>query len=245
MPSGSPLKQAPRKFEATRWSLVIQTRSADEKVARRALSDLCAIYWYPIYAYARGWGKSHEDAEDLIQGFFQTVLRREAFEKARADRGTLRSFLLVSFKRYCHQEHDKATALKRGGGAEAFSFDADQAEEDWAAEPAGEENPESLFDRRWARALLESVLETLRCEHEARGKGEYFEILRLHLNPSDRDESYSSSARALGISTSGAKVAVHRLRKRYRELLIEKVRDTVEDEDMVEEELRSLFAALS
>lgn len=236
--------ELPRQFEKTRWSLVATVRDGEGTAAHRALSELCRIYWYPLYAYARSLGNSPEDSEDITQGFFEHLLSHQYFKRAEQSRGKLRSFLLTGIKRYTFQRHEKRNAQKRGGGIPHVSIDGGKGEERYCAEPRDERTPEHEFDRRWALTLLESVMLSLQDDYNSKGKGAYFDELRPYLSPRSDEGTYAEVAAHLGISENGVKTAVHRMRKRYRELLILHVSDTVSHPEHVQDELRSLFAAL-
>ncbi|MEZ5300352.1 MAG: sigma-70 family RNA polymerase sigma factor [Verrucomicrobiales bacterium] len=231
------------QFPATRWSLVLRARGADERAAGRALSELCGAYWYPLYVYARRVGNGAEDAEDLTQGFFARLLEKDYFAEADQRRGRLRSFLLASFKHYMHDEWDKSRAQKRGGGETPLSIDAAMAEERYRLEPQDKASPDVVYERRWALTALENFVGALRDDYAAAGKAEVFDALQPHLT-GDAEGGYAGAAEKLGISEGAARVAAHRLRKRYGEVMRREIAQTVETEDEVDDEIRTLFAAL-
>ena len=232
----------PSVFVTTRWSVVLSAKGAATPAGQAALETLCRTYWPPIYAYLRRRGHSPHDAQDLAQGFFAQLLQREAVGGVSPDKGRFRSFLLGSLGHYLNDQRDRAQALKRGAGR-VFPMDTATAESLHAACP--ELTPERAFDRQWALTLLERVHETLREEHVAAGKAAQFETLRFALAGSRSDVPYHELAARLGMSEGAVKVAVHRLRARYRELLRETVADTVAAGTDVEQELRQLFQALA
>ena len=232
-------------FASTHWSLVLRAGQKDGKDSRAALEDLCQRYWYPLYAFLRRKGISHERAEDLTQGFFTQLIDKQVIGQAEPLRGRFRSFLLTSLQNFLANECDRANAIKRGGGRPTFSLDLEACESKLASASgrAHELTPEKVFDRAWAIELLEIVMRRLAAESAAKGKSEQFEILRPFLS-GDRDASYDRAAESLGISSPGARQAVHRLRIRFGELLRKEVTDTVADESEVEDEIRGLFTAL-
>lgn len=238
-------------FPATRWSLVasVRRRADDGGAAHRAMDDLCRLYWWPLYAFARRSGLGVEDAQDSVQGFFAGLIDREALGRADPERGRLRTFLLASFKHHMADEHDRRTAWRRGGRNQTVSFDEISAEERYASEPRDESTPDRLFQRQWALVLLQRALEVLAAERAAAGREAEMEVLRPFLDASGRsgDAEYETAASALGISLSNARVAVHRLRHRYRKVLQDLVAATLENEDQgaVEDEMRALLTALS
>jgi RNA polymerase sigma-70 factor (ECF subfamily) len=199
------------------------------------------MYWYPIYAYFRGTGRTAQDAEDLTQGFFLRLVTGRLFAAADPERGRLRTFLLASARNFQWDAHDRAAAQKRGGGAPALPFR--EGEDRFAAEPVDELGPDRLFQRRWALAVLEVSLAALRAEHEARGAGELFEKLRPFLGfGAEPDARYDSLSRELGVPVGTLKNRVFRLRQRWREILFAEVGRTLENP--TEEEIKSELAEL-
>lgn len=245
-PPSDPNKAANRRgFHTTRWSLVQNAQSGDAKESERALAELCQSYWYPLYGFVRARGASPEDAEDLIQGFFEQVLRLDTFSRANEDRGKLRTFLLGSLKKYLANEHAKKHAVKRGSGISAISLDREWAENQMKLEPADPRaDPGALFERRWAMTLLKASLDILADEYRKRGAEDKFEVLEPFLLW-DRDDDYQSVADALSISLGAAKVAVFRLRKRYREIARKELAETLVAGENVDQEMRHIFSSLS
>jgi len=221
-------------FAPTRWSLIAAAQGRSEP-ARAALGELCQLYWYPLYAYLRRRGSSEQDAQDLVQGFFADLLAREALSAADPARGRFRSFLLASLGNHLSHERERAHAQKRGGGARPLSIDWLSAEERFRLEPAAADTPERAFERAWAAALLERTLARLEQEFEAKGRGALFRELRERLGERSRQASDPPALR----------VTLHRLRKRYREILREEVAQTVARPEDVDEELRALFEVFS
>jgi RNA polymerase sigma-70 factor (ECF subfamily) len=224
---------------------VIAAGDRDTPEGRDALAALCNAYWYPIYAYVRRRGHNAEQAQDLTQDFFAYVLERELLAKADPDRGRFRSFLRAVFARHLANQLDRANAQKRGGGRPALSIDACDAEGRYAREPAHELTPERIFDRSWALTLLGRVFDQLRREYDDAGRAAVFEELRTVLTRGPESGSHATIAERLGISEGAVRVAVHRLRRRYGALLRREIAATVDDPGEIDDEIRSLFAALA
>lgn len=219
----------------------------DAPRAREALASLCQTYWYPLYAYVRRRGYSQADAEDLTQGFFARLLELHSLADVRRDKGKFRSFLLAAMNHYLADEWDKASAAKRDV-RRTISLDANAAETRYGQELADRstrETPERLFERQWALALLEAVVQQLRAEYAGAGKGELFMALRFAISGDREAVPYGELAERLGIGESAVRVAVHRLRRRYRRVLREQIVQTVGSAAEVEEELRALMTALA
>jgi RNA polymerase sigma factor (sigma-70 family) len=232
-------------FVTTRWSVVAAAQRKDSPEAMQALGQLCSAYWYPLYAHVRRAGHSPADAEDLTQAFFARLLAKDWLAVADRERGRFRSFLLGSLKHFLANEWDKGRAAKRGGGSHIISLDAPAGEDRLQQEPAATGAPDRDFDRRWALALLNTVLARLADDYRAAGKATQFECLKPALGGDRAAVDYAQFSRALAMSEGAARVAVHRLRQRYRELLRDEIAQTVATADEVEDELRHLFAALS
>jgi len=228
------------QFLPTRWTVVLTAGRQDTSRAREALSQLCQTYWYPLYAYARRRGHSPADAEDLTQAFFARLLARDSLRDVDRGKGKFRSFLLASLKHFLADEWDKSRAQKRGGGEPVVPLDAETR---YAREPAHELTPDKLYDRQWAMTLLDQVLARLSAEYSAEARTKQFETLKVFLTAGKGAIPYSEAAKQAGMSEGAAKVAVHRMRKRYRELLRDEIAQTVSDPAQVEEEIRALFAA--
>ena len=230
-------------FATTRWSLVTAARDPVDPDSRQALADLCGLYWYPVYAYVRRHGHDHHRAQDLTQGFFTRLLEKHDLAAADRSRGRFRSFLLTACQHYLANQHDRDMAKKRGGGEAHLSLDFGDAASRFAREPADSDTPERAFDRRWALELLARTVEELRTEYAESGRSKLFDALKGHLT-GGADVSHAELAEQLGITVGAVKVAVHRLRQRYRDRLRTVIAETVAGPDAVDEEIRDLFAAL-
>lgn len=211
---------------------------------REDLEALCEAYWYPLYAYARRRGHSPHQAQDLTQDFFAYVLEKDLLARADPHRGRFRSFLMGVYTHYLANRHDYEHALKRGGGRAALSIDGTTAEGRYDRDLVLELTPERIFDRSWALTLLGRVMDGLRREYEDAGREAVFETLSLNLTEGPQAESYAVIAERLGVTEGAARVAVHRLRRRYAHLLRSEIAATLDDPGEVEDEIRALFAAL-
>jgi RNA polymerase sigma-70 factor (ECF subfamily) len=227
-------------FTTTHWSVVVAAGDLKDTNARNALEDLCGRYWYPLYAYVRRQGFDATEAEDLTQGFFEHLLRRDRLAQADRKRGKFRTFLLGALQNFLNDQRDRARRVKRGGRETIVSWDAQEAEQRYRLEPSDEVTPEVLFDRRWAVTTLERVRRRVREEFHAAGKGPLYDHLNSH---SEGEElPYDEIARRLNTTESAVKSAAHRLRQRLRDLLWEEVAQTVGTPEEWEEELRNLVA---
>jgi len=233
------------RFRTTRWSLVAAARGGEMAEARDALAALCRDYWYPLYAFVRRRGHDVVTAEDLVQGFFARLLERGDLLAADPRKGRLRSFLLAACSHYLANETDRARAAKRGGGRVAVPIDRIDGEGRYAREPSHGLTPERLFERQWALTLLGRTLGRLEVEMRSAGKGHHFEALRPALLGDGGRAPYAAVATELGLTEEAARAAAARLRRRYRELLREEVAGTLDDPAEVDDEIRSLFAALA
>ncbi len=231
-------------FESTRWSLVAAAGGdRGSGRAREALEALCSAYWYPIYAFIRRRGHDAEAAADLAQGFFAALLESDAFFGLDPAKGKFRAFLLASCQHFLAHERDRANALKRGGGRTIASLD--DAEGRYRREPSHDLTPEALFDRRYALALLDATLDELRADFARRGQADHFDALKPTLTGDARNVPYREIADRLGTTEGAVQVAVHRLRKRYREALRDRIAQTVAGPSEIDDEIRDLFAALA
>jgi len=231
-------------FVTTRWTLVLQAAHSDTTGACAALEDLCQAYWYPLYAYVRRRGYSPHDAEDLTQGFFARILKLDSIAQAGRERGKFRAFLLASMNHFLADEWDRASAQKRAA-QRTISLDAEMAENRYQNEPVEKMTPERLFERRWAMTLLENVVQRLRREYEASGRGAFFIETRFAITGEKSAVPYAEIASRLGMAEEALRVAVHRLRQRYRRVLHEEIAQTVADESEITEELNCLRRILS
>jgi len=232
-------------FATTHWTVVLAAGRKSAPQADAALEELCRIYWYPLYAYVRRQTPTKEDAEDLTQAFFARFLEKNYLEKLNSEKGKFRAFLLASLKHFLANEWDKANSLKRGGGLAPLSLDWQNADTKYQIDPPDNLSPDKIYDRAWAVTLLERVIQHLREENEADGNLTIFEQLKPFLMVGKSAIPYSQSAEVLGMTESAVRVTVHRLRKRYRELLRAEIAQTLSDPEQVEEEMRSLFSAFS
>jgi len=232
------------QFHTTQWSLVVAAAGQEGEGSKAALADLCQAYWYPLYAFLRRRGNGAEEARDLTQGFFATLLEKGYLADADPDRGRFRSFLLTAVARYAAKERDKAAAQKRGGGQRILPIDFDDGERRYRLEPADNWTPERIFERRWALTLLDRTLARLRHDHQAAGKLVQFDALKVFLTGEADVPQLRQISEQLGITEGAVKVAAHRLRQKYRELLRAEVAQTVAAEGDVDGELAVLLAAL-
>jgi DNA-directed RNA polymerase specialized sigma24 family protein len=232
-------------FATTHWSVVLAAGQDDTPQSAAALERLCGTYWYPLYAYVRRQGYDVADAQDLTQGFFAHILSRGFLKRASPARGKFRSFMLGSLKYFLADEWAKLQAQKRGGGRALVCLDAQTAEARYRLEPVDLMDAEKLFERRWATALLDRVLERLEEEFAKEGSKPDFDQLRPFLLGEKSSVTYAEVAAAAQMTEGALKVAVHRLRQRYRGLFREEVAHTVEEPSEIEDEVRHLFAVLT
>jgi RNA polymerase sigma factor (sigma-70 family) len=233
----------PSQFPTTRWTVVVAAGDPERKDARSALVSLCENYWYPLYAYLRRRGYPADQAQDHTQEFFMRMLEGRYLDRADPEKGRFRSFILTSLKFFVADEQDRQRAHKRGGGM-VVPLEFSSGEERYQREPAHDETPERIFERRWALSVLDRVLERLRSEFMHHGRPEHFERLKVFLL-GQSDAPYATLAREMNTSEGALKVAIHRLRKRYRELFRQEIGDTVADPAEVESELRFLAGVLT
>lgn len=231
-------------FATTHWSMVVAAGGKDSAEAQFALEKLCAIYWYPLYAYVRRQGRDAESAQDLTQEFFLRLLARNDLQGLDPDKGRFRSYLLAAMKHFLLNQWDRERAARRGGGRQAFSLDFEHAERRYSLEPASSQTPETLFEKRWALALLDQVRSQLEREAAVAGKLEQFRRLQIYLTGERHAPPYAETARTLGTTEAAVKVAVHRLRRGFRDRLRQEIAHTVADPADVDDEIRSLFETL-
>ena len=231
------------RFATTQWGLVRAAGEATCAETREALATLCRLYWYPVYAYARRRGFDRDEAADLTQGFFTRLIEQKMVRGADPDRGRFRSYLLGAFKHFVSHAWARERAKKRGGGRKAVPLDPDVAEERYGLEPSHELTAQRLFERQWALRLLELAMEDLREQCAGDGKLRHFEVFRPFLAGMN-EAGYREAGAELGLAEGAARVAVHRLRARYRELLREHIARTVASPHQVDEEIQHLFSAV-
>ena len=234
-------------FPTTSWNLIRRAANLDAHDSRAALAALCEAYWEPLYAFLRRRGCSKEDAEDLVQGFFARLLEANRLDQLTPERGSFRGFVLVALKNFVSTTRAGGRAFKREGGRPhlPFTLDLDDGEHRYAQESAIQRSPEETYERRWALTLLSNVLGYLRVEKEKAGELELFQSLEGFLPGGLQEASYESVAAKLKMTSGAVKVAVHRLRKRYRELLRAEISNLVNESSEVDEELRYLHGVLS
>jgi RNA polymerase sigma factor (sigma-70 family) len=232
-------------FATTRWTVVLAAGGQNSPSADVALEELCRTYWYPLYAYVRHQGHSPEDAEDLTQAFFAKFLAKNYLAGLDSNRGRFRAFLLASLKHFLANEWDRSQRQKRGGGATLLSLDYQGADTRYQIDPPDHLSPDKLFDRAWATTLLEKVIARLREETRAEGRAGQFEQLKFYLMVGTNTIPYAEAATALAMSEGTVRVAVHRLRRRYRELLQQEIVQTLADPAQADEEMRALMGAFS
>ncbi|MGC4074856.1 MAG: sigma-70 family RNA polymerase sigma factor [Nibricoccus sp.] len=231
-------------FATTRWTLILAACDSDAPKSEAALAELCRTYWQPLYAHARRHPLSAADAEDAVQGFFARLLRLDSVADARRERGRFRAFILGSFNHYLADLRDHARAEKRGAHL-LTPLDTQAAEAAFVQTPAPDLPPDRAFDRAWALALLSRVTTRLRDEHVATHRTALFDALSPNLAGRRTDAPHAELAAKLDISEPAVRVALHRLRQRYRQLLRDEIAHTVAREDDIDDELRLLLAALS
>lgn len=232
-------------FQTTRWSLVLQAGSEQSPIQQKALAQLLRDNWFPLYAFVRKSGKSSEEAEDLIQGFFAKLLEKNLLAGIQdGQRGRFRNFLLVCLKNFINDQWKKNSAAKRGGGQQTISIDANEADLRIEFEPFHELTPEKVFDKAWALEVVQRSLQRVQHAWQVAGKAESFETFKPYLLPEDQTPSYEETATALQISASALKVKIHRLRAEFRRALCEEVAETLGTEDFLEDEINQLFSAI-
>ena len=234
------------QFTTTCWSAVLLSGQSQAPGSDRAREEFCQLYWYPLYAFVRRRGYNADDARDLTQGFFLFIFDHKALQRATLTKGKFRSFLLGSLKNYLSNEYQRENTIKRGGKIDFVSVDFSDGEDRYSREPTDSPTPEKIFDANWALTLLERAIERLKEECSAKGKATVFETLRPFLDVSGGAPapSYEIVAEKLKVSGGGVKTLIHRLRKRYSEILREAVAQTVTDPGEIDDEIRSLCEAL-
>ena len=228
-------------FPQTRWSVVLSSQSDESGIRSRALEQICSAYWHPVYAYYRFRGLTPEDAEDLTQGFFAHLLSSDGLRTVQEEKGKLRSFLLVSARNHMNAEWNRQNRKKRGGGAKVFSFDRLDAERRTCLEPIDPVTPEKIFDQHWAMTLLRTAMDRLELAYREEGKERLFVHLKGFLESKQGNPSYRELGRSLEMPENTVRVAVSRMRKRYRALLMEEISGTLEEGGNPTDELHYLF----
>jgi RNA polymerase sigma-70 factor (ECF subfamily) len=233
------------RFQTTKWSVVIAAGRDDPDESREALSSLCDAYWYPVYGFVRRQGHNEEDARDLTQSYFATLLDKNFLGGLRPEAGRFRSFLLVSIRNFLHNERDRERAAKRGGGQTSLSLDTANAEDRIRLEPAAPDSPEEQFERRWAMTVVQRTLQRLEREFEEGGQTDRFRMLRGYLIGDAPTLPYDRLARELEMTETAVKSIVRRLRKRFGVLLRAEVTQTLDRREDVDDEIRYLLRVLS
>jgi RNA polymerase sigma-70 factor (ECF subfamily) len=236
---------AASQFTTTHWSVVLAAGDTASLQADVALAELCRTYWYPLYAFVRRKGHRPHDAQDLTQAFFARLLEKNYVAQADRERGRFRTYLLAALTHFLADEWDKSRRLKRGGGREIISFDAASAEGRYRLEPVDQFDAAKLYERRWVTTLFDKVLARLEEEFHDLGKGKSFDLLKGSLLAEESGLSYAELGTQLGMKEDAVKQAVHRMRRRYRELFREEIAQTVAGPGEVEDELKYLFAVVS
>jgi len=232
------------RFQTTRWSLILAARSGRSPDSREALEALCKAYWFPLYAFIRRLGFGADEARDLTQGYFARLIEHRDLKDVRPDLGRFRSFLLGSVKHFVSNELDRQRAKKRAPERPLLSLDTTEAERLYRFEPVDALTPESVFERKWAATVVQRTLERLRAESTGSPRAARFEALRGHLAGEEPPTSHRELGARLGMTEDAVKVSLHRLRRRFGELLREEIRDTVRDRDDVDDEIRHLLGVL-
>ena len=231
-------------FATTRWTVVLRAGNEESPQHADALSQLCEVYWYPLYAFVRRQGASSHDAQDLTQEFFARLLERNYLDRADREKGKFRWFLLGAFKHFLSHQREHDRAAKRGGNRLHISLDEVTAEQRYQLEPATTSTPETLFERTWAMTLLARVRAQLRDHFLQAGKLKRFEELQSFLPGDYERRPYAEVAQALGLSEGALRVELHRLRSTYRSLLRTEIAHTVSTPTEIDEELRHLIEAM-
>lgn len=238
------LRYGAAHLATTHWTLVLTAQRPDSSRAFGALSQLCRTYWYPLYAYVCRRGYDTHDAQDLTQEFFAGLLKKDFLGSVGREKGKFRSFLLASMNHFLAKEWNWANRQKPGGGGVIVSLDDDSAEHRYRQEPATDLTADKLFERRWAKTLLKGAMSRLSEEFLAAGKGSLFEELKVFISGPRTEEGYAGVALRLNLTEGAVKVAVHRLRKRYGEILRAEIAQTVSSSEEVDDEIRHLFQIL-
>jgi DNA-directed RNA polymerase specialized sigma24 family protein len=231
-------------FRTTAWSVVLAAARNPTSESRDELASLCQTYWNPVYAFVRRSGHTSDQSEDLTQAFFALLLEKHYLRDVDRQRGRFRSFLLTAVKHFLANERDRAHAAKRGGRHPHVSIDVLQAETWYAPAAVDDTTPERLFERRWAVSLIDHVMARLRTEYSAAGKAEQFDQLQGFLTRDAEDASYETVAAAMGVSAGALRMSVHRLRRKYRQVLRAEIAETVATPEEIDQEIRFLMSAL-
>jgi RNA polymerase sigma-70 factor (ECF subfamily) len=245
-PDDSSVQGSVAQFRTTRWTLILVSAQNENQVGQAALAELCQIYWYPLYAFARRRGYSPDDAQDLTQGFFLHLLEHRALTRVDRLKGKFRSFLLACLQNYMSVETHRAQCLKRGGHQRFISLDGEEAEDRYRHEPIDDLSPERIFAARWAMTLLDHAMSRLGNEYRSKGKELVFETLQRFagIGTDDAGISYDVAAKALHVGVGTVKTLIRRLRSRYIEMVREEVGRTLSDPGEIDGEIHALCEAL-
>jgi RNA polymerase sigma-70 factor (ECF subfamily) len=238
------MNEAGSEFHTTHWSKIAAASENPSSAANAALAELCQTYWYPLYAYVRRRIGDRDEAQDLTQEFFTRLLDRRWFATASAERGRFRAFLLTALKHFLANEWHKGRAQKRRAADPVLRLDFADGESRLQAEPGHDETPERLFDRAWAQRILHATVDELARSYTEAGKSVEFEALLPLLTDQGARGAYPRAARHLGRSEAALRMAAHRMRTRFRELLRQQIARTVTGPEQIDEEIHALFAAL-
>ena len=234
----------PRVFPNTRWSVVLAARRQGTPEAGAALEAICKLYWHPLFTYVRRCGYPEADAQDVTQEFFRQLLEKRWLDDVDREKGKLRTFLMVALKGFMSKERRRAQAQRRGGGHAHAEFNTEFAESKFAADK-NTPGPDEAYDRQWALTLLDLAMDRLRGEFVEAGRNDHFEVLKGCLTADRGTIDYVEMAARMGMNEGAARVAVHRLRKRFREVYREEIAQTLAEGTNAEEEMRHLAAALA
>ncbi len=243
-PNVSTPRSAAGRFMTTHWSVVLAAKSAASPKRTEALSTLCETYWFPLYAFLRRNGHGTAHAEDLAQAFFAQLLDKDYLRQVEPEKGKFRTFLLTALKHFVSKQRKYDRALKRGGGRTILSLDVEDAENRYSLEPVDRLTPEMLFERSWAMTVLRRAMDRLQGEAATVRKKRLYEELSGYLTAQRACVPYADIAEELGMTEGAVKVAIHRMRSRYREILRDEIAQTVADEQQIDDEIRDLFSAL-
>lgn len=241
----------PNSFPSTRWTLLQRVRLGSAEESRAALDSLCRAYWYPLYSVARKKQLNEHDAQDTVQGFFESLLRRDTFAKADASLGKLRQLLLTAFDNYCGQQSERVNRQKRGGGIQYIEFneiaDSEQAEQRYLKSGAATCSIEALYNRAWAHSVMERSLQALRDEYTKRGWQARYDLLVGPLLQKEGDAALVSIAATAGTTAGALRVSLHRMRGHYRDKIERELASTIDSDDpkLIREEMAELFNAFT
>jgi RNA polymerase sigma factor (sigma-70 family) len=241
----SDLRSGPSAFSTTHWTIVLSAKDGTSVAAKAALETLCRNYWPPLYAFLRRDGFTPHDAEDLVQGFFERLLAKEYLQEVRPEKGRFRSFLLTSLRNFVSNQRRADACQRRSGYRKRLEADFSEIEVLFRTELSSNRSPEMSYDRRWAMMVMERARRRLEEDQREAGRSLQFELFRTLLFVEPSDEEYAAIRRRFGLNRTHANVVVHRLRKRFRDLLRDEIIHTVSDSDELDAEYRYLLAVLA